>query len=109
MKTEEKLYALANQINNHPDNIRDFNRSYQFELKPEARYSVTFSNGAVTIEKEPIKNEEACILKLSEANLHKLLEGNWNPTVAYMTGQLKVDGDVRHALKLHEIVKQYTG
>ncbi|MBG9783643.1 SCP2 sterol-binding domain-containing protein [Shouchella lehensis] len=108
MTTEEKLYALADQINNDPVHIRDLNRTYQFELKPEACYSVLFSNGTVTVEKEPIKKEEACTLKLSEANLHKLLEGNWNPTVAYMTGQLKVEGDVRHALKLHEIVKQYT-
>lgn len=45
---------------------------------------------------------------MSETNLHKLLEGDWNPTVAYMTGQLKIDGEIKHALKLHEIVKHYT-
>ncbi|WP_054708786.1 SCP2 sterol-binding domain-containing protein [Bacillus sp. JCM 19041] len=108
MTTEEKLLAIAEKMNNNPEKIATFQRAYQFQLKPDARFGVTFEFGTVTIEMEPPMNEEACILKMSEPNLHKLLDGDWNPTVAYMTGQLKIDGEVRHALKLHEIVKHYT-
>ncbi|MBM7841214.1 putative sterol carrier protein [Alkalihalobacillus xiaoxiensis] len=108
MTTREKLDALAEKMTNDPEKISGFNRKYQFELKPEARYGVQFSDGQVTVETDPAVNEDACTLKMSEANLHKLLEGDWNPTVAYMTGQLKIDGEVKHALKLHEIVKHYT-
>lgn len=108
MTTEEKLKAIAEKMNKNPDKIATLQRAYQFHLKPNARFGVAFNSGTVTIEMDPPVNEEACTLKLSEPNLHKLLDGNWNPTVAYMTGQLKIDGEVRHALKLHEIVKHYT-
>ncbi|MFS0787812.1 SCP2 sterol-binding domain-containing protein [Shouchella sp. 1P09AA] len=108
MSTEKRLLQLAEKMNKNPEKINGLNRHYQFELKPQARYGVQFSDGTVQVDKEPPYSEEACILKMSESNLHKLLEGTWNPTVAYMTGQLKVDGEVRHALKLHEIVKHYT-
>lgn len=108
MSTIERLDALAKKMNENPEKIADINRQYQFQLKPPAHFGVQFSDGQVTVETEPALNEEACTLKMSESNLHKLLEGDWNPTVAYMTGQLKIDGEIRHALKLHEIVKHYT-
>ncbi|SDB87290.1 SCP-2 sterol transfer family protein [Shouchella lonarensis] len=108
MTTMDKLQALAEKMTANPEKIASFTRNYQFDLSAAGTYGVTFSEGHVTVEAAPAPNEDACTLRMSEANLHKLLEGNWNPTMAYMTGKLKIDGEVRHALKLHEIVKHYT-
>lgn len=39
-------------------------------------------------------------ITISPANLEKLMAGNLAPTLAYMTGKLKVDGSMGVALKL---------
>jgi putative sterol carrier protein len=46
-------------------------------------------------------------LNLTEQHLHKLLVDELNATMAYMTGQVKVDGKIGLALKLQEIVRLY--
>ncbi|WP_059102976.1 SCP2 sterol-binding domain-containing protein [Shouchella shacheensis] len=108
MTTEERLQHLAVKINDQPEQIQGLERRYHFELTPEGRYGVFFSGGQVTVETDPTPDEDACTLKMSEAHLGKLLDGNLNPTVAFMTGQLKVDGQPGHALKLHQILKTYS-
>lgn len=39
-------------------------------------------------------------IKITPANLQKLLQGQLDPTLAYMTGKLKVEGSMGVALKL---------
>ncbi|MGW6301122.1 SCP2 sterol-binding domain-containing protein [Peribacillus butanolivorans] len=46
-------------------------------------------------------------LKLSEGNLSKLLKDDLNTAMAFLTGGLKVNGNISLALKLQEIVKCY--
>lgn len=48
-----------------------------------------------------------CTLILSNDNFHKFLACKLNGTVAFMTGKLKVNGDMTKALKLESIIKQY--
>lgn len=39
-------------------------------------------------------------IQISEENLEKLLSGTLDPTLAYMTGKLKVEGSLGVAMKL---------
>jgi putative sterol carrier protein len=43
-------------------------------------------------------------LRLSTENLQKLLNGNLDPTLAYMTGKLKVEGKLGVALKINSML-----
>jgi len=43
-------------------------------------------------------------MRLSEENLEKLLAGNLDPTMAYMTGKLKVEGRMGVALKINAML-----
>ena len=43
-------------------------------------------------------------MRLSEENFRKLMEGNLDPTLAYMTGQLKVEGKLGVALKINSML-----
>jgi putative sterol carrier protein len=43
-------------------------------------------------------------LRLSTENLQKLLDGNLDPTLAYMTGKLKVEGKLGVALKINSML-----
>jgi putative sterol carrier protein len=44
-------------------------------------------------------------LTLSLEDLQKLIEGNLNPTLAYMTGKLKVAGSMGVALKISQLLE----
>ena len=43
-------------------------------------------------------------LRLSEDNFRKLLDGNLDPTLAYMTGKLKVEGKLGVAMKINSLL-----
>jgi putative sterol carrier protein len=50
-------------------------------------------------------DEEAdTTMRLSADNFRKLLDGNLDPTLAYMTGRLKVEGKLGVALKINSIL-----
>jgi putative sterol carrier protein len=44
-------------------------------------------------------------LTLSSTSLQKMLDGNLNPTLAYMTGTLKVQGSMGVALKINQMLE----
>jgi putative sterol carrier protein len=44
-----------------------------------------------------------CTISASEETLLKIARGEANPTTAYMTGKLKIAGDMGAALKLQKL------
>ena len=40
-----------------------------------------------------------------DQDLQKLIDGNLNPTLAYMTGKLKVEGSMGVALKISQLLE----
>lgn len=59
--------------------------------------------GAVMIDSEGARaaNEDADVTLTASADVFQdILEGNINPTAAFMTGKLSVDGDMGLAMKL---------
>ncbi|MFC0300096.1 SCP2 sterol-binding domain-containing protein [Virgibacillus soli] len=82
---------------------------FQFEITDQVQgcYQVIFENGTATVihgnEKEP-----DCTLLMKEAFFKKFLTGNVNSATAFMTGKLKVKGNIGTALKLESILKQYS-
>ncbi len=47
--------------------------------------------------------EADCTISASEETLVKIANGDANPTTAYMTGKLKISGDMGAALKLQKL------
>ena len=63
--------------------------------------------GAVMIESSGARaaDEEADVTLTADADTFRaILEGEQNPTAAFMTGKLKVDGDMGQAMKLSAIL-----
>jgi putative sterol carrier protein len=84
-------------------------------LAPKLGYRVTFDLGAdgiiywdgITVP-AAIGNdagESDTTLTLSLDDLEKLIDGNLNPTLAYMTGKLKVAGSMSVALKISQLLE----
>ncbi|MFJ7745430.1 SCP2 sterol-binding domain-containing protein [Peribacillus sp. NPDC097295] len=102
-----ELNDLVGKINNNPEHIQhEKNRVYQFNIEDIGEVQLLINNGQVEVV-EGASNEPEVTLKLSEKNFSKLLRDDLNTTLAFMTGGLKVDGNIGLALKLQEIVKRY--
>ena len=59
--------------------------------------------GVIAIAGEGVHNVDGpadCRISLSADDLQALMQGDLDPTMAYMTGQLRVDGDMNLALQL---------
>ena len=54
-----------------------------------------------------VSNEDKpadCTIRISRPDLDALLAGELNPTMAFMTGKIGVDGDMSVAMKLSQVV-----
>ncbi|GGF05208.1 MULTISPECIES: SCP2 sterol-binding domain-containing protein [Stappia] len=64
-------------------------------------------DGVILVKGSEVSNDDAdadCTIGISKDNLAKLLAGDLNPTTAFMTGKIKVSGDMSIAMKLGSIV-----
>ncbi len=53
-----------------------------------------------------VSNEEKgadCTIRMKIGNFEKLMGGNLNPMMAYMSGKMKIDGDMSVAMKLSSL------
>ncbi len=48
--------------------------------------------------------EADCTIRLTLANLHKLMNGNLSPTLAYAIGKLKIEGSMGLAMKVSALL-----
>lgn len=108
MAVRETLSTLQEKMNNNPDAIANMNTIYQFDLsgEEEGTYQIKFESGQVEYV-EGVSFEPRCTLIMSDKNFLKLVDGNLNPTVAYMSGKLKIKGEIGQALKLQSVLKEY--
>ena len=75
--------------------------SYVFDIDGAGAWTVTVAGGAVTVEEGV--GEAACTISASEPTFQKIVAGEQNPTKAYMTGKIKVRGDMGAAMKLQKL------
>lgn len=61
--------------------------------------------GAAPAIREGEKGEEAqCTIRATLDTFKELMDGELNPTVAFMTGKIKIDGSMGVAMKLAQIL-----
>ena len=77
------------------------NNSYVFDIDGVGAWTVSVKDGAVSVEEGA--HDADCTLSASEETLIKIARGEANPTTAYMTGKLKIKGDMGAALKLQKL------
>ena len=75
--------------------------TYVFDIEDVGQWTVTVEDGTVTVAEGT--GEADCTIRASEETLVKIARGEANPTTAYMTGKLKIDGDMGAALKLQKL------
>lgn len=76
----------------------DFSRSVKFDLG---------SDGVIVIDGSSVSTTDApvdCTISLSKDDMESLMAGELNPTMAFMQGKLKVEGDMSVAMQLSQVL-----
>jgi putative sterol carrier protein len=77
------------------------NNSYIFDIEGAGQWKVDVQDGAVTVAEGG--GDADVTISTSEETFQKIVDGDQNPTSAYMTGKLKIKGDMGAALKLQKL------
>ena len=75
--------------------------SYLFDIDGAGKWVVRVEDGKVSVT-EGGEGADAVITTSAET-FQKIISGEQNPTSAYMTGKLKVKGDMGAAMKLQKL------
>jgi putative sterol carrier protein len=75
--------------------------SYLFDIEGAGQWKVDVDNGTVTVSEGG--GDADATIQASEEVFQKIVNGEQNPTSAYMTGKLKIKGDMGAAMKLQKL------
>jgi putative sterol carrier protein len=81
--------------------LAGMSNSYLFDIEGEGQWLVDVRDGAVTV--TPGGGEADATITTSGETFEKIVAGEQNPTTAYMTGKLKIKGDMGAAMKLQKL------
>jgi putative sterol carrier protein len=77
------------------------NNSYAFDIEGAGQWTVKVEDGSVRVV-EGAEDADVTI-SASQEVFQKIIAGEQNPTSAYMTGKLKLKGDMGAAMKLQKL------
>jgi putative sterol carrier protein len=77
------------------------NNSYFFDIDGAGKWVVAVDDGKVTVSEG--EGEADTTITTTEENFLSITRGELNPTSAYMTGKLKIKGDMGAAMKLQKL------
>jgi putative sterol carrier protein len=77
------------------------NNSYLFEIDGSGTWKVDVVDGNVSVTEGG--GDADVTIRASEETFQAIASGEQNPTTAYMSGKLKVEGDMGAALKLQKL------
>jgi putative sterol carrier protein len=90
--------ALPGKLNAKPDKLGGLDCVYQFQVG-ESPYNVTLKGGKATVA-EGEASSPNCTVTMAEGDFLDMVSGKLNGQMAFLTGKLKVAGDMGLALKL---------
>ena len=100
MPTAQEFFdALPSRVS--PDRIEGMSNTYVFDIEGAGTWTVKVADGAVTVTDGA--EEADCTFSATEETFEKIASGEQNATTAYMTGKLKIKGDMGAAMKLQKI------
>ena len=95
----DRIRAVANA-----DIVKDVNATYCFDVEGEDKYFVDLKNGDGSVTKGEPESVADCTIKMTSGNIIKMFNRELKPATAFMTGQLKLSGDLAKAMKLEKVM-----
>ena len=84
-----------------PDKLAGVDTSYLFEIEGAGRWHVDIHEGHLHVNEDG--DDADCTITTSSEVFERIVAGDQNPTTAYMTGKLKIKGDMGAAMKLQKL------
>jgi putative sterol carrier protein len=84
-----------------PSKLAGMNNSYLFDIEGEGQWLVEVRDGSINVTQGA--GDADATLTTSGETFEKIVAGDQNPTTAYMTGKLKIKGDMGAAMKLQKL------
>ncbi len=97
--THEFFETLESRVD--PGKTAGMNNSYLFDIEGAGKWKVDVADGKVSVTEGG--DEADAVISTSDETFQKIASGEQNPTSAYMTGKLKVKGDMGAAMKLQKL------
>ncbi len=82
--------------------IEGMSNSYGFDFEGAGQWSFKVADCSVTV-LDGLEEGVDCTISASQEVFEKIVAGEQNPTSAYMTGKLKLKGDMGAAMKLQKL------
>ena len=99
MTVQEFFDTLPERVD--PAKTVGMNNTYVFNVEDAGTWTVKVVDGAVQVSEGA--EDADCTISASEETFAKIVAGESNATSAYMTGKLKIAGDIGAALKLQKL------
>jgi putative sterol carrier protein len=100
MKTREFFEGLESRVDS--SKTAGVNNSYLFDIEGEGQWKVDVSDGSVSVTEGGGEDADVTIASSAET-FEQIASGDLNPTSAYMSGKLKIKGDMGAAMKLQKL------
>ena len=78
------------------------NQTFRFEIEGEGTWRVAVHDGKITVTEGGDEPADATIKAGGEV-FDRIISGEQNPAMAYMSGKVKVDGDLGAVMKLQKL------
>ena len=99
MSTQEFFDTLESRVD--ASKTAGMNNSYLFDIEGAGKWKVDVQDGSVKV--TPDAEDADVTITTSQETFEKITSGEQNATSAYMTGKLKVKGDMGAAMKLQKL------
>ncbi|XP_013778666.1 peroxisomal multifunctional enzyme type 2-like [Limulus polyphemus] len=108
LKSTAVFEAVARKLSENPDLVSSVNTVYQWNITKDGqevgRWITDLKHGNGSVYQGEAKQGKAdCILTMDDDILDKLVAGKLDPQKAFMTGKLKISGDIMASQKLQDL------
>lgn len=99
--------AVFNRIKkvSSPGICEKINAVYVFDVEGEGKWHVDMTSGDGHVGQGPPPHKPDVTVSVSKENFLKMFNRELKPATAFMTGQLKLSGDLSKALALEKVMK----
>ena len=101
--TYESAEQFFSQLGSNSDaRATNLTASYRFDIEDAGSWRVDVEDGAITV--SPSHDPADCVIATDEGTFLGVVNGEQNPMGAFMTGKIRVEGDMGLALGLRDLL-----
>lgn len=102
MDIETIFKEIAGRVD--AEKMKDISASVQFSLDGGDDYYLKIENGTPDYGKGTMDGDPSATVSMTAEDFKDLTSGNLNPVMAFMSGKIKVDGDMSTVMQLQQVL-----